>query len=71
MTHTLVDGAHALYPIQHLCASCSVVVRLIHGRWTDGGGSGWCWSGTTQHAGVPLQRAAPVISPSPLLRRSL
>ena len=73
MTTTLVDLARANYPRQHLCSGCSVVVRLVSDRWTDGGGSGWCWQGVTQHAGVPLQRPAPVISPSPLLllRRSI
>ncbi len=65
---TYVDLVAEQYPEQWLCNGCSVVVHDDGtGRWTDGGGSAWCWQGTRRHVGVVYRAPKPVVSPSPLL----
>lgn len=41
------------YPPQHRCP-CGIAVREVGGRWTDGAGGHWCWTGHLTHAGVPI-----------------
>jgi hypothetical protein len=59
----LVELARRAFPKIFTCTSCHVVVRLLDGRWLDGAGGGWCWSGHLTHVGVPY------VAPSPMLGR--
>lgn len=65
---TLVDLAHATYPAQHRCKLCDVALRYVNHRWVDGAASAWCWQGLTEHVPREVKAAAPVVTPSPLLR---